>query len=95
MAAAHVVIRALLYQVGAEVNIDAGIPTVIEGNIKINTELNLASTQGKTDTTVDTFKVSHEIKIPPKSKVEAIVTITGLSRTWSRPAVFVGNFRPF
>jgi len=63
-------------KVGAEVNIDAGIPTVIEGNIKINTELNLASTQGKTDTTVDTFKVSHEIIIPPKSKVKAIITIT-------------------
>merc|ERR1711962_1521298 len=63
-------------KVGAEVNIDAGIPAVIEGNIQINTELNLASTQGRTDTTVDTFTVAHEIKIPPKSKVEGIVTIT-------------------
>jgi len=36
----------------------------------------LASTQGKTTTTTDTFKVSQEIIIPPKTRVQAIITIT-------------------
>jgi len=62
--------------VGVEVEISAGVPEVINGNIKIETSLNLASTQEKTTTTVDTFRVSHEIVVPPKSKVKAEITIT-------------------
>ena len=66
-----------LPKVGTSVEINAGIPEVIDGNVKIETTLNLASTQGKTKTTQDSFKVSHEIHIPPKSKVKAEITITG------------------
>lgn len=63
-------------KLGAEVSIDAGIPEVIEGNIKISTELNLASNQEKSSLETDTFKVSHEISIPPKTRVKATMTIT-------------------
>jgi len=63
-------------KVGASVKIDAGVPGIVEGHIDLSTELNLASTQSKTTTNTDTFKVSHDIKIPPKSRVKAIVTIT-------------------
>jgi len=63
-------------KIGAEVSIDAGIPEVISGDIKLTTELNLASTQQQTTKTTDTFKVSHEIVVPPKSKVKAVITIT-------------------
>jgi len=63
-------------KVGAEVSIDVGVPEVVSGNLKLTTELNLASTQGKSTTTTDTFKVSQEIVIPPKKRVQATITIT-------------------
>jgi len=63
-------------KLSAEVEISAGIPEVISGDVKITTGLNLASTQGKTKTTTEEFKVSHIIEVPPKSKVKATITIT-------------------
>jgi len=63
-------------KVGAEVSIDVGVPEVVSGNIKLTTELNLASTQEKTETSTDTFTVSQEIIIPAKTSLKAIVTIT-------------------
>jgi len=63
-------------KVGASVEIDMGVPEIVEGHVELSTELNLASTQEQTKTTVDIFKVSHKITIPPKSRVKAVVTIT-------------------
>jgi len=63
-------------KLSAEVEISAGVPEVISGDVKITTGLNLASTQGKTKTTTEEFKVSHIIEVPPKSKVKATITIT-------------------
>lgn len=63
-------------KLGLETSIDVGIPEVVSGNIKLTTELNLASTQEKTQTTTDTFIVSQEIIIPPKTKTKAVMTIT-------------------
>jgi len=83
-------------KVGASVKIDAGVPTIVEGHIDVSTELNLASTQSKTTTTVDTFKVSHEIKIPPKSRVKATITITEteLEVPWTA-TMFVTGYQAF
>jgi len=63
-------------KVGAAVEIDVGVPGVVSGNVKLSTELNLASTQGKTTTETDKFSVSQIIPVPPKTKVLATMTIT-------------------
>jgi len=63
-------------KVGAEVEIDVGLPGVVSGNVKLSTELNLASTQGKTTTETEKFSVSQIIPVPPKKRVLATMTIT-------------------
>jgi len=63
-------------KVGAEVEVDVGLPGIVSGNVKVSTNINLASTQGQSTTEKDTFKITQDIPVPPKTRVMAQMTIT-------------------
>jgi len=63
-------------KIGVELSVAVGVPGVVDGNVKVNTELNLASTQGQTKTTKETFTIQQEVIVPPKTSVKAVMTVT-------------------
>ena len=52
-----------------------GLPLVAEVKDEASTEINFSSTQSKTETITQTWSVSQPVRVPPQTKVDAVLDI--------------------